>query len=149
MPATDPSHAAHLLTELMAAIVLIAGGLVFLGLAYRRRRLGQPSDLVVLVPEEPASAVTRGLLIGAAALSIAGAVIAMAPGGPSLVGVALGGLALVFLVVLRLGVPRLSRAGLLRLWTALSIGLMSVVTLAFIVVVLAYATPSGAPTVHH
>jgi hypothetical protein len=149
MSATVPAHAAHLFTELMAAIVLIAGGAVFLGLADRRRRLGQPSAPVVLVPDEPAGAVTRGMLVGAAALAVAGAVIALAPRGPSLVGVVLAGLALVLLLALRFGVPRLDEAGLRGIWTALSIGLLPVVTLAVIAVVVVFATPSGAATIHH
>lgn len=39
-------HAAHALVELIAAVVLIAAGLVVLGLMVRRRRLGLGSSVV-------------------------------------------------------------------------------------------------------
>jgi hypothetical protein len=145
----DPAHGAHVLVEFLAAIVLIAGGLVVLGLAWRRRMLGQPSPVVIVVPEQPASSAARGLRVVAGSLALAGAVIALGPGGPSLVGVLFGGLAVVLLRVLRFALPRLDRAGLLRLRTALSIGLVPIVTLAVIAVVVVFASPSGAATIHH
>ena len=146
---SDPAHGAHVLVEFLAAIVLIAGGLVVLGLAWRRRRLGQLSPVVIVAPDEPATAVGRGLLTGAVVLAVAGAAIALGPGTSLFVGVLLGGLALAFLLVLRFGLAGLDRAGLLRLRTVLSIGLVPVVTLTVIAVVVVFATPSGAATIHH
>ena len=162
MPIFDMGHdAGHVLVELLAAIVLIGGGLVVLGLAFRRNRRGGASPVVVIPPADPARSVRQTLILGACMVAASGAAAALAPlsrwglhadatafGGA--VGVALGSVALVLLAVARFGVPRLATAGVLRLRSTISIGFVPLVTLAVIAVVVVLAVPtSGAPTLHH
>jgi len=168
MPTPDPAHSSgvHVLAELLAAIVLIGGGLAVIGLAYARRRR-EPSFAAVssgpafsTVPAEPTAAVSRGLLVAAGGLALAGTATAMTPliraglgSEPAVtggwVGVLFGGLGLALLIVRRFGVARLAHRGLARLWTVLSIGLLPLLMLAFIAVVVVLATPAGAAPIHH
>ena len=163
MPHHDPAahDAAHLVTEFLAAIVLIAAGLVILGLYARRRSRGRTSDVVIARPSDPVASVRAMLLLIATWTAVAGIAIALAPilraeptaaagvarAGPdilAMLGVLFCGIALGLLGVARFSVPRLGDVPLLRLRTGLSVAAVPAIGVAFLAVVVALSA-SGAP----
>jgi hypothetical protein len=152
MPHVDPAahDAAHLVSEFLAAIVLTAAGLVILGLAVRRRRLGGPAPVSVAAAVDAAASVRSTLLVIATVTAVAGVAIALAPilraDAPetlTLLGASFGGIALGLLGVARFSVPRLEGAPLRTLGTALSVGAVPVVGVAFLAVVVALSAPGA------
>ena len=148
--------AEHLLAEYFAALVLIAAGLVILGLFGRRRRLGRPSPVVLVAPADPAASVRVTLLAISLGLAAPGVALALGAllgpyamdGSAGSVGARLGfGLAVLALVVLaaaRFGVGRLDHASMLRARTALSVAVVPIVGVAFLAVAVTLVAPGAA-----
>ena len=158
MPHADPSthSAAHVVAEFLAAIVLIAAGLIILGLLARRRRLGRTSGVVLGATTDPARSLRTALSVTAVGLALASIVLATAPllrpreAGPQVpdtvavvLGIMFALVAVGLLAAARFGLGGLTPARLLGLRTAVSVAAVPLVGVAFLAAVVALAVPNG------
>ena len=142
------THGAHVLVESIAAVVLIAAGLVVLGLMVRRSRLGLTSSVVLSSPADAVDAlgsVRSALVLIACGLAVAGLGLLVSPAASPAargLGLALVAVAVLLLALGRSHLERRSGPWLNAVRTALSVAIVPVVGLAFLALLLTVAQPA-------